>query len=339
VEIRNKTPFVAAQTVFLDKSGAEELVVALKASYDISQRGELRAAEEQDPIQPADQFHGEPALSSIKQEAELDPPKPATDAFLIGSALAPRAGTTFTEVSFRVGDREKVAMAVGNRYWARGVGGVTFTDPEPFESIPLIWENSFGGTDLTPDDPANHAGEARNPVGRGFRAKNSRADWEGALLPNIENPANYMQSLGQSVDPVGFGPVGRNWSPRVSYAGTYDQQWIEERMPLLPLDFDVRFHQAAAPDMVLPGYAAPGDWVDIVGCTSAGRVFFQLPDFVPGARVNIGGEARELALSCNTVTVDTNRMRLVMLFKGMLRVHREVPRLRRTTITAQGVTV
>ena len=39
------------------------------------------------------------------------------------------------------------------------------------------------------------------------------------------------------------------------------------------------------------------------------------------------------------VTVDTDRMRLMMLWKGMHRVHRELPRLRCTTISAQGATV
>lgn len=339
MEIRNKTPFVAAQTVYLDKTAAEQLVIALKASFTISDSGELAVAEEQDPIQPADQFNGEPDFSSIKEEAEMGPPKPATDAILIGSAVAPSEGTRAMQVSFRVGDRERIAMVIGNRHWVRGMRGVTFSDAEPFDSIPLIWENSFGGTDLTPEDPANHAHLPNNPVGRGFRAKNTLAMWEGEMLPNVEDPANYLQSLGQQVEPVGFGPIGRNWEPRVSYAGTYDQQWMDERMPLLPNDFDDRFHNAAAPDFILPGYAAPGDWVDVVGCTASQRVYFQLPEITPDARVIVGNDTHEIALDCNSVTVDTHRMRLVLLFKGMVRVHRQVPRLRRTTINAAGVVV
>jgi hypothetical protein len=339
VEIRNQTPFVAAQTVFLDKSAAEQLIVALKATYNISANGELSIADEQDPIQPAEQFHGEPATSSIKQEAELGPPKPCTDAFLVGSAVALRAGTRTAEVWFRVGDRTVSAMVVGNRYWARGVAGVTFSEPEPFEQMPLTWENSFGGQDLTPQDPAHHSQEPANPVGRGFRAKHSQAAWEGVPLPNIENPADYLRSLGQIVKPVGFGPIGRNWQPRVKYAGTYDAQWLQERMPLLPLDFDDRFHQAAAPAMVLSGYAMPGDWVDVSGCTTNGRVYFQLPDFLPSAAVSVSERTHEVPLHCNSVTVDTHHMRLVLLYKGMLRVHRELQHVRRTTIAAAGVAV
>jgi hypothetical protein len=339
MEIRNETPFAAAQTILLDKTGAEQLIIALKASYSIVATGELQPAEEQDPISPVDQFHGDPVATSIKQEAEMSPPKVATDAFLIGSAVAPQPKTSAVEVHFRVGDMERTAMVVGNRYWARGVGGVglTFSHPETFETIPLIWENAYGGTDVTPDDPAHHGCEPRNPVGRGYRAKNSLAEWEGTLLPNIEDPNNYFQAFGQRVDPVGFGPIARNWRPRVTYAGTYDETWLEERMPLLPDDFDDRFHSAGAPGLVLPGYARPGDWVDVVGCSTNGRFYFQLPEFAPAATVLVANNTRDVALNCNTVAVDSERMRLTLLFKGMLRVHREVPRLQRTTIADLGV--
>jgi hypothetical protein len=333
MEIRNNTRFVAAQTVFLDKSAAENLVVALKCTFVISERGELTIADEQDPIHPADEFHGDPLKTSIKHESEMSPPKPATDAFLVGSARAQRPGTRSMEVRFRAGDREKIALVIGNRYWQRGVGGASPSEPEPFESIPLVWENSFGGQDLTPENPSHYGAESRNPVGRGFRAKNSRAPWEGEMLPNIENPAEYLQSFGQQVTPVGFGPIGRNWQPRVSYAGTYDQKWMEEQMPLLPGDFDDRFHSAAAPDMVMPGYLAAGAWIDVTGCTPAGRVYFQLPQIEPHARVLVAGEQHDVPLRCNSVTVDTDRMRLVLLWKGMLQIHRKLPRLQRTTIT------
>jgi hypothetical protein len=51
----------------------------------------------------------------------------------------------------------------------------------------------------------------------------------------------------------------------------------------------------------------------------------------------IGGRTDEVDLPCSSVTVDTDRMRLLLLWKGALRVHRDVPRLRRTTISARRV--
>ena len=48
--------------------------------------------------------------------------------------------------------------------------------------------------------------------------------------------------------PMALGPVGRGWRPRLSYAGTYDQHWIDEVFPFLPADFDDRYYQAAPED-------------------------------------------------------------------------------------------
>jgi hypothetical protein len=53
-----------------------------------------------------------------------------------------------------------------------------------------------------------------------------------------------------------FGPVRRDQEPRKSRAGTYDEAWVRERMPLLPTNFDPRYHLAAPPDQVSPGYLA-----------------------------------------------------------------------------------
>lgn len=333
MEIRNSSPFPSTQTVFMDKSATEQLVVTLKATYAISERGELAIAEEQDPLRLTDEFHGEPGKSSIKHQSELGPPGPATNALLVGCARTPRPGVRAVEVSFRVGPCQQRAIVVGNRQWSRGGA----SDPEPFDAIPLLWENGFGGRDETPERETDHASEPRNPVGRGFRARNSRQPNDGELLPNIENPHGPLRSLGQRVDPVGFGPIARDWQPRVGYAGTYDEQWMANRMPLLPMDFDDRFHNAAPPELVLPGYIAAGEWVQVVGCTAGGQLTFRLPPFQPYATVMVGGRIDEVDLACNSVTVDTDRMRLLLLWKGALRVHREVPRLKRTTISARRV--
>lgn len=41
--------------------------------------------------------------------------------------------------------------------------------------------------------------------------------------------------------------MGRSWQPRLRYAGTYDQHWMDERLPFLPEDFDLRYFQSAPP--------------------------------------------------------------------------------------------
>ena len=48
--------------------------------------------------------------------------------------------------------------------------------------------------------------------------------------------------------PMGFGRPRADWTPRLTYAGTYDQTWIDDVFPFLPADFDVRYYQAAPED-------------------------------------------------------------------------------------------
>lgn len=324
MELLNQTPFLMGRMIALDKKGAEHLIVVLKATYSITGQGQISLADEQAPIQEADEFYDEPDSSSIKHEAELGPVKPATDVFLKGSALAPRSGTTVMDIRFRVGPVAKKARVFGDRVWNKSFGRPKASAPKPFESIPLVFENAYGGQDLSADDQKFHSQEPRNPVGRGFRSKKSKAPWAGTLLPNIENPEQLIGKPGQEIAPTGFGPIGRNWVPRLDYAGTYDQKWIEERMPILPEDFDERFHNAAPPDLVAPKYLSGGEPVEVIGCTKSGRLNFTLPRVEPWAFIQLSNRVRDIPLKCNSVTVDADRMQLCLLWKGEMYIHREV---------------
>ena len=323
MELVNRTPFVLGRAVFLDKKAAEHLVVALKATFSIGESGALVVAEKQEPLKLTDEFHGEPDSSSIKQEAELGPVKPATDVLLVGNAVAPQGVTRYMEVSIRVGPLEQRAIVFGDRFWTSTAGSAGISAPQPFDAVPLVWERGFGGTDLTPG-PEHRDHEPRNPVGVGFRAKKSSTPWMDTPLPNIENPAQLLSKPGQRVPPVGFGPVGRNWEPRVRYVGTYDEQWMQRRMPLLPEDFDDRFHNAAPPGLVAAGYLGGSETVDVMGCSSGGRFGFTLPGIRPQVAVRVSGQLRPVEMQLNTITVDMGQMQLRLLWKGDLPAHGEI---------------
>jgi hypothetical protein len=321
MELINRTPFLLDRTVILDKNAAETLVVALRGTYTIAEDGSLAVAEKQTPFSPGDVFRGEPDSTSIERESELGPVKLATDVFLVGSAVAPSRGTTRVDIRFRVGPVQEQAVVFGNRRWLNNMGRPGIEVPNPFDTVPLIWENAFGGRDLTPSDPKHFGQEPRNPVGRGFRAKHSHAPWEDDLLPNIEHPAKLLGSPGDGGMPVGFGPMGRNWEPRVRYGGTYDKEWMERRAPLLPRDFDERFHNAAPPNLLVPGFLQGGEPVEVSGCTRSGWLGFFLPRFDLECKVLVDGTMEEPALALNSVTVDTDNMLLHLLWKTELTVH------------------
>jgi hypothetical protein len=327
MRIANETPFEMERAVVLDKRGAETLVVVLKGTWTIKPDGTPILAERQCPIAAWDSFHGPPESSSIKDEAELGPLRPSTDCFLVGSVRAPDAGTRSLDVLFRAGPVEKRVRVFGERRWKRGAFGLSATEPEPFESVPLTWELAYGGRDTSHADPRNHGEEARNPVGRGFRSARSELPLADDLLPQLEDPTDLIRSAGQPVKPAAFAPIGRVWEPRRGYAGTYDQQWIEERMPILPEDFDPRFHQSAPVGLTAPRRLEGGELVEIVYGDDRARLRFALPRPEPTAYVSLSGPARELPMAMDSMLFDLDSMQLRAVWKVELDIHRRLPEL------------
>lgn len=327
MRFENHTPFTHAWLVLLDKQAAERLIVVLKATYAITEDGRLELAKKQELIRPVDEFHGEPGTSSIRYEVELGPAKPATDVVLVGSAVARQPGVTEMDTALRVGPLFKRVRVFGERRWKKGLFGLSISKPLPFDRIPLTCENAYGGKDISAKESKDHGQEPRNPVGRGYRAKKSQLDFADALLPNIEDPENLLRQPGDDLVPQGFGFLGRDWHPRLKYAGTYDQKWIEEKMPLLPLDFDERFHNAAQPGLTASGYLTGNELVDAQGFTQRGRFSFNLPGLKPVAQAVVAGSRVPIALNLNTVLLDTNAMKVSLLWKGDFNIHRRLPQL------------
>ena len=104
---------------------------------------------------------------------------------LLGHAHVPSLSSTEVYVRLRAGPLNKTVRVTGDRYWVKAFGMVSTSSPEPFESIPLIYERAFGGWDRSHPDPDKHTFEQRNPVGTGFRSKHGRFE-EGIRLPNLE---------------------------------------------------------------------------------------------------------------------------------------------------------
>ena len=112
---------------------------------------------------------GEPGECSYRLEPEMAFVKPATDVVLVGHAHATRPRTTSVDVELSVGPLRKRAVVTGDRHWSKGLLGPRASDPEPFETIPLVYERAFGGWDRSRDDEAKHTYDRRNPVGVGYR--------------------------------------------------------------------------------------------------------------------------------------------------------------------------
>jgi hypothetical protein len=332
--IDNATAFAFEPLFLSNEAGRPVLVPAVRSTWDIGPAG-LTLSEEQVPICIAGEPYGKPESSSYRYEPECLLPKPATDVVLVGSAVAPRSGTTELLVALQIGPLRKGVRVLGDRVFFRSMMTVGMTSPRAFERVPLQWERAFGGWDRTHADERKHACEYRNPVGVGFRP-GGRFE-EGLRCPNLEDPARPFKGWGDRPPPAGFGFVSPSWEPRRKLGGTCDEQWLKERAPLLPLDFTRRFLSSASPGLTAPGYLRGDEPVIAAGVTADPRgIAFRLPG-VPPPTVTVireGLRDQKVETRLDTVIVDTDAGKVFLLWKGELALRREPLEVRALRVAA-----
>lgn len=321
MDLRNLSPFSVRTLVVPDRSGQEELLVVVKATYDI-EGGSPRLHEQQEPVWLVDEYHGEPGESSLEHGSDIALEKPLTDVVFVGCAHAASGPRPFVDARFRVGPIEKRLRVFGDRFWQRTMGFLSPTEPQPFQRMPIVWDRAFGGWDETGSDGPEW--ESSNPVGVGFRGNGSRLPLEGTPLPNVENPLDLIGEPGDEPSPWGLSFVSPNWAPRARFAGTYDEAWRTSRAPLLPEDFDSRFHQVAPPNQLSAGELPPGSPVELENLSPSGRLAFALP--VP--RIEVAAKTsqgrHELEVRHDTLILDGDGERLMWVARARFPVRDRV---------------
>ncbi len=288
MKLDNETPFALALVPGLGPEGAEGLTVIVKGTFTIVAGGAATIAGDQLPICYGDEFIDEKLGGSLRFESDLAPFKPRADVILNGSAYAP-PGTQASalEVSLQVGRLAKAIRVFGDRRWQCGgrFAAARLGPPAPFAAMPLVYERAYGGIDTVGGGYCE-----RNPIGRGYFKKKRKKSVDGALAPNLENPQQLIKGWQSRPVPQGFGYYGRGWFPRVKYLGTYNERWQKERAPEPPLDFKPDFHNAAHPDLQVPGYLRGDEEVLLKRLTPDGELGFKLPG------IALAGEWERLAM-------------------------------------------
>lgn len=322
----NRTPFAADRVWVRDCKGRHHWVVAVKATFHISERGGVSLADEQLPPLHEPEYFGDPGTSSLRYEADLTALKPATDVLVVGSACAPQGKpATSVTVGLRLGALQKTLVVHGDRSFFVGPLGTMTTKPEAFVQKPLRYERAFGGA-------AGSSIDLRNPVGRGFAR--TPGDIDGKPAPNVEYPGGDRTTAG----PAGFGPLASYWQPRLKLAGTYDAAWVEHQKPLLPNDYDPQHLLSAPTDQRINKYLVGGELVELVGFTSAPALRFSLPTIELDGESRFGRHRRPHPFFLSTVLVEPDEMRLLLTWQTSLEVGpTDVEFLDRTTITAAGI--
>ncbi|MCC7143847.1 MAG: DUF2169 domain-containing protein [Candidatus Eisenbacteria bacterium] len=335
MELDNRTAMPAQIAVLPDKDGYETLLVIAKATYRLV--GErLEPHDEPVAITQADEFHGKPGESSVRLESDLALGKPATDVVVLGHAYAPKGKAKEGKLVLRVGKVEQSARVFGDRRFALTLGLVRISGPEPFEKLPLLWERSFGGVQTEKGGKQITGGEERNPVGTGFVKKKRRSFIDGLALPNFEHPKMLLKRPGQRPTPVGFGFVGRHWVPRRNYMGTYDAAWERDRLPLVPVDFDLRAFCAAPEAMQFTPHLVGGEPILLDGFHPRGPLRFALPTGRPRMAVEAKGSWTDLEPTLDTVVIEPDEGRVALTYRASFRIHNFVRRVSAIRVEASS---
>jgi hypothetical protein len=338
LQLKNATPFCAELAVLPDERGVDTLIVTVKGTFELGPP--LTVADQQVGVVFADEYWGEPGDSSLKYAAEVHLPKRSTDVAVVGSAqVADRRPTSQLDVSVSVADVVKVVRVFGDRFWTGRRLGAPFTPPEPFDAMPLVFERAFGGTHAIDPDRGKVRYEARNPVGCGFAGKRKRHELKDMPLPNLEDPACPLRTPRSKSAPAGFGFIAPGWEPRRSYAGTYDETWQRTRAPHLPADFDLRFFNAAHPDLICARYLAGGEAVSVLNAWEGGPLHFALP--VCEFELNIYAQ-RDMPCpppQLETVLIEPDESRLCMLWRAATSCDKSVLQIRQAELELKRLAI
>ena len=335
--LENATPFDAGLNVGFDRAGHESVMVAVKATFELpaAAAGPATLAKEQRPLLAADVFGADPAEDAPRFENDFAPYKPRCDVLVDGRAFSPTGEPVeVLAVGMLVGQWAKKFTVHGSRIWLKGAAKHYVSERRPFVRQEIGYDHAFGGTDPEPADPSRAASFEENPVGAGYYPH--RPDREGLPLPNTAEFNTVVEDWIGPHRPMALGPVGRNWLPRRKYAGTYDDRWLESRMPFLPDDFDSRYFQAAAADQQI-AYPQGGERVELVGLSPGGRISTTLPKL----QVTVTFERKSGRFTQKVALLDTllllpEERQMCLTFRSHLVTERDMFELARLIVRADG---
>ena len=219
----------------------------------------------------ADRYEGDPQNTPFLRQTDLTPEKLGTDVTFLGRSFAPGGAAGAWACRLALGPIDKTLHVSGPRRWQpvmRGrfsralskqgpISDWSLSEPEPVDEVPVDWRLAYGG--VTPGSGAGGAPavDPRNPVGCGIIGPVET--WTEADRPAPQILTRPDLTWQDTPEPAGLGPIPPFWRQRQQYAGTYDDAWSENRHPLLPLDFNVRFWQAAPADQIAVPHLTGGE--------------------------------------------------------------------------------
>lgn len=120
--------------------------------------------------------------------------------------------------------------------------------------------------------------------------------------------------------PAGLGCISRTWLPRLPLAGTYDQEWLENRHPGLPDDFNFSYWNCAPRNQQIP-FPAPGSTLTLQGLHPDGDITFTLPAGRAGILLRMNtGECVPQMMWVDTLHIDTGALTVEQTWRYLMPV-------------------
>ncbi len=320
-ELFNETSYEA--TVFPSLLAGETVyTVIVKATFRVFGQIKVETGEAQLPLEGADLYCGDPLKTAVRYESDFVPFKPRADVLCVGKAYA-QGGvqTAGCIIRFGVGSWRKTIFVVGDRHWEKSFAGLSsrISEPEPFESIEVSFENAYGGFGAGKSE--QNVLYEPNPIGKGF-CQNGKC-LAGLPLPNLEDPRRMVRRWQDRLVPMSYGPVGRTWQPRIQRAGTYDNRWLEHRSPALPTDFNDAYYNCAPMDQQFEGYLRGNE---VVRVENMHPEYPRLRCSLPGVRIRSsidlktreGSRLEEISMNLDTLWIDMEALNMVLVWRGRI---------------------
>ena len=186
-----------------DREGSTVVGVVAKRTYQVVDE-RASVSHEQCPL--VDTVHVR-TDGTLEHDVDVVVQRPLVDVIVRGYAYA--TDSPGAEISFNCGVGRRRIAVFGDRTCERNVAGrLSFSQPLPWQRIPLEWSSAYGGCDSAAfqrmGDPAADLsarlglgydpsqgmfGYPRNPAGRGYLIEPTTAALETLRLPNLEDPS------------------------------------------------------------------------------------------------------------------------------------------------------
>ena len=314
---RNYTPFPPLQFESRDEKRTDFGVIVLRGTFQIENGRRLRLVQKQEPLVMADEYYGEPGMSSVKYESSIAPYKPRTDILVNANAYSPtgRPEERWT-VGVQFGSIKKELQVTGPRRWERGLTGWSLTPIEPVESVPMRYECAYGGS-YRDSEKLNLCDE--NYVGTGFVDPKSK---EPVRCPQILPMGFGTPQMGTSIPVEGLGAIAPAWRPRRDKAGTFNLIWEKTRWPDLPEDFSFEFYNTASSGLTLPGFSNGTETVHLTNLTPGRSLSFQLPQFELATLLRFeDGRVLPGPIVLDTIHIDWLMNRVFLTWRGVIPIN------------------